>query len=125
MLCVLAIAVATWSAGFDILYALQDVVFDRANALHSIPAALGERRALGVARLLHVVSVASLAAVGVAIGGGVIYGAGVTIAAALLLYEHTLVKPDNLSKLDAAFFMMNGIISIVYFGFVVAERAVQ
>jgi 4-hydroxybenzoate polyprenyltransferase len=125
MLCALAIAVASWSAGFDILYALQDIEFDQANKLHSIPVALGERRALAVARLLHVASVASLVAVGIATGAGVLYGAGVAIAAALLLYEHTLVKPGDLSKLGAAFFTMNGIISIVYFGFVVAERVVR
>jgi 4-hydroxybenzoate polyprenyltransferase len=125
MLGALAIAVASWSAGFDILYALQDIEFDQANSLHSIPVALGERRALVVARLLHVVSVSSLVAVGIAVGAGVLYGAGVAIVAALLLYEHTLVKPGDLSKLDAAFFTMNGIISLVYFGFVVAERVVR
>jgi 4-hydroxybenzoate polyprenyltransferase len=125
MLCALAIAVATWSAGFDILYALQDIEFDKANNLYSIPVALGERRALAVARLLHSVAVMSLVAVGIAMGAGILYGIGVAIAAALLLYEHTLVKPEDLSRLDAAFFTMNGIISIVYFGFVVAERVVR
>ncbi|MGI8547263.1 MAG: UbiA-like polyprenyltransferase [Gemmatimonadaceae bacterium] len=122
MLCFLAAAVATWVAGFDILYALQDVDFDRANALHSVPVRSGEHRALTIARLMHIGTVASLTAVGFAAGAGLIYAFGVVIATALLLYEHTLVRAGDLSKLDAAFFTMNGVISIVYFVFVFAER---
>jgi 4-hydroxybenzoate polyprenyltransferase len=122
MLCALAIAVATWVAGFDILYALQDVAFDRENALHSVPVAFGEAGALAVARLLHVLTVVSLALVGVAAGAGWLYAAGVVVAAALLVYEHSLVRVGDLSRLDAAFFTMNGIISIAFFGFVLAER---
>jgi 4-hydroxybenzoate polyprenyltransferase len=122
MLGALSIAVATWVAGFDILYALQDVGFDRENALHSVPVAYGEAGALAVARALHVVTVASLAAVGLAAGAGWLYAAGVAVAAALLLYEHSLVRVGDLSRLDAAFFTMNGIISIAFFGFVLAER---
>jgi 4-hydroxybenzoate polyprenyltransferase len=125
MLCLLCVAVACWVAGFDILYALQDLEFDRGNALHSIPVWLGERRALVVARLLHSITVVSLGAVGLAVGGGAIYASGVVITAALLLYEHSLVKPGDISRLDAAFFTMNGIISILYFGFVFAERVVS
>jgi len=125
MLCLLCVAVACWVAGFDILYALQDIEFDRGNALHSIPVWWGERRALLAARALHVVTVVSLAAVGFVAGGGAIYAMGVFVAAALLLYEHSLVKPGDISRLDAAFFTMNGIISIVYFGFVFAERVVS
>ena len=122
MLCALAIAVATWVGGFDILYALQDVAFDRDNALHSVPVAYGEAGALAVARVLHIVTVASLALVGVAAGPGWLYVLGVAVAAALLLYEHSLVRVGDLSRLDAAFFTMNGIISIAFFGFVLAER---
>ena len=118
----LAVAVMTWSGGFDVLYALQDEEFDRANGLHSLPAALGVQRALGVARVLHVATVLCLALVGWATGGGVLYAAGVAVVALLLWYEHTLVKPDDLSKLDAAFFLMNGIISVTFFAFVLAER---
>jgi 4-hydroxybenzoate polyprenyltransferase len=125
MLCVLAIAVATWVAGFDILYALQDVEFDRGNALHSIPVRWGERGSLLAARVLHVLTIIALASVGLAVRGGAIYAAGVVVAAGLLLYEHTLVKPGDISRLDAAFFTMNGIISIVYFGFVFAERVLS
>ena len=125
MLCMLSIAVMSWSAGFDILYALQDLDFDLVNNLQSLPVALGERRAFIAARLLHVVAIASLIAVGIAVHAGILYSIGVSAAAVLLLYEHTLVKPGDLSKLDAAFFTMNGIISIVYFGFVLAERLVR
>lgn len=125
MLPVLAMAVMTWSGGFDILYALQDVAFDRANQLHSLPAALGAPRALNVARGLHVGTVLLLALVGLATGGGVLYAVGVAIVALLLAYEHSLVKPDDLSKLDAAFFMMNGIISITFFTFVLLERVLH
>ena len=122
MLIALASAVGTWVGGFDILYALQDVHFDREHGLHSVPAALGETAALGVARALHVVTVLALALVGVAAAAGWVYFAGVGVAAALLLYEHSLVRPGDLSRLDAAFFTMNGIISIAFFGFVLAER---
>jgi 4-hydroxybenzoate polyprenyltransferase len=122
MLAALAVAVATWSGGFDILYALQDVDFDRSAALHSLPAAIGEWNAVRVARTLHVVTIVGLVLVGVAIDAGALYGAGVAIAAALLLYEHHLIRPNDLSRLDAAFFTMNGIISVLFFVFVAAER---
>jgi 4-hydroxybenzoate polyprenyltransferase len=122
MLVLLATAVATWVGGFDILYALQDIEFDCAQGLHSLPAALGESVALNVARSLHVTTVLCLAVVGLAVGAGWIYAAGVAVAAILLLYEHSLVKPGDLSRLDAAFFTMNGVISIAFFGFVLAER---
>jgi 4-hydroxybenzoate polyprenyltransferase len=122
MLIALAIAVASWVGGFDILYALQDIDFDCAQGLHSLPAAIGERNALGVARLLHITTIVCLALVGWAVGAGWIYAAGVTIAAVLLLYEHSLVRPGDLSRLDQAFFTMNGVISIGFFGFVLAER---
>lgn len=122
MLPVFSLAVMTWVGGFDVLYALQDVAFDRANGLFSLPAALGEARALAVARVLHVGTVLLLALVGWATGGGVLFAAGVAVVAILLFYEHTLVRPDDLSKLDAAFFTMNGVISITFFLFVLAER---
>jgi 4-hydroxybenzoate polyprenyltransferase len=122
MLVALALAVTTWSGGFDVLYALQDVEFDRAHRLHSLPAVHGERGALAIARVLHVLTVVCLVLVGVAVGGGWLYWTGVVVAAALLLYEHSLVRVDDLSRLDAAFFTMNGIISIAFFAFVLAER---
>ena len=122
MLVLLASAVATWVGGFDILYALQDIDFDCAQGLHSLPASLGERNALNVARLLHICTVVALAGVGFAVNAHWIYGAGVIVATALLLYEHSLVKPGDLGRLDAAFFTMNGVISIVFFAFVLTER---
>ena len=122
MLIALAVAVATWVGGFDILYALQDVSFDRENGLYSVPSTFGESNALGIARVLHLTTVAALALAGVGAGAGLVYFLGVIVAAALLLYEHSLVKADDFSRLDAAFFTMNGVISIVFLGFVFTER---
>lgn len=119
---VLALAVASWVGGFDVFYALQDTEFDRANGLHSIPAMLGEARAIAVARVLHVVTILSLAIVGVATDSGTWYALGVVIAAVLLAWEHRLVRPADLSRLDAAFFTMNGVISIAFFACVLVER---
>lgn len=125
MLIALAVAVTTWVGGFDILYALQDVEFDRDNGLHSVPAAFGEKHALGIARVLHLTTVAALAVAGLGAGAGLLYFAGAVAAGALLLYEHSLVKPDDFSRLDAAFFTMNGVISIVFLGFVFTERLLR
>jgi 4-hydroxybenzoate polyprenyltransferase len=122
MLIALATAVATWVGGFDILYALQDVSFDRENGLYSVPSTLGEANALGIARAMHLATVLALALAGVGAGAGALYFAGVIVAAVLLLYEHSLVKVDDFSRLDAAFFTMNGVISIVFLGFVFTER---
>lgn len=118
----LAAAVMTWGGGFDVLYALQDVAFDREHGLFSVPATLGERTAIRIARALHVGTVLFLAAAAIGAARGWLFGAGVVTVAALLVYEHSLVKADDQSRLDAAFFMMNGVISIVFFGFVLAER---
>ena len=114
MLVALAGAVAMWVGGFDILYALQDVSFDRTEGLYSIPAAWGEKRALTLARILHFGTVAALAAVGYAAGAGTLYVVGVGVAALLLVYEHSLVKEDDFTRLDAAFFTMNGVISMIW-----------
>jgi 4-hydroxybenzoate polyprenyltransferase len=122
VLVVLAVAVTSWVAGFDVLYALQDIEFDRAHKLHSIPALVGEARGIVVARALHVIAVVCLALVGYGVAGGWIYFAGVLAVGVLLLYEHSLVRAGDLSKLDAAFFTMNGVISLTFFGFVLAER---
>jgi 4-hydroxybenzoate polyprenyltransferase len=125
MLIALAIAVATWVGGFDILYALQDVSFDRENGLYSVPSTFGEANALGIARALHLATIAALAIAGLGAGAGVLYFVGVLVAGLLLLYEHSLVKADDFTRLDAAFFTMNGVISIVFFGFVIAERLLR
>jgi 4-hydroxybenzoate polyprenyltransferase len=125
MLIALAIAVASWVAGFDILYALQDVSFDKENGLYSVPSTFGEANALGIARMLHFTTVVALGLAGVGAGAGAVYFAGVLVAALLLLYEHSLVKVDDFSRLDAAFFTMNGVISIVFLGFVFTERLLR
>ena len=125
MLLVLAAAVSSWVAGFDILYALQDRTFDVAQGLHSIPVAFGAARAVRMSQVLHAITVVSLAVVGWATGAGWLYALGVAVSAALLLYEHSLVKPDDLRRLDAAFFTMNGVISIAFFAFVLAERIMR
>lgn len=125
MLIALAIGVATWVAGFDIFYSLQDLPFDREQQLNSMPAALGEVRAIQVARAMHIVSVAALATVGLVIHGGAWYWLGIVVASTLLLYEHSLVAPGDLRKLDAAFFTMNGMISIAFFFFVLIDRLMR
>ena len=122
MLAALTVAVMTWSGGFDILYALPDIEFDRSQGLHSIPAAIGIERAMVVARALHVVTAVSLSAAVWAAGAGVLAWVGVAVAAAILAWEHSLVSPRDLSKLDAAFFTMNGVISMTFLAFVVLDR---
>jgi 4-hydroxybenzoate polyprenyltransferase len=126
MLIALALGVATWGGGFDVLYALQDIDFDREHRLHSLPAALGGTKALNIARGLHIGTVLCLAGVGAATfgagSGGSFYALGVAVAAGLLVYEHSLVKSHDFSRLDAAFFTMNGVISIVFFTCVLIER---
>jgi 4-hydroxybenzoate polyprenyltransferase len=118
-------AVTTWGAGFDVLYALQDVSFDRAHGLRSLPVLLGERAAIAVSRGLHLVTVVLLAAVGWAAGTRWIYAAGVAAVLALLAWEQSLVSAEDQSRLDAAFFTMNGVISMVFFAFVLAERVLS
>lgn len=125
MLPTLALAVATWVGGFDILYAMQDEGFDRENKLFSIPSTIGPQKALLISRVFHSITVLCLGIAGYAAGAGLIYLAGVIVCAVLLLYEHSLVRAGDLSRLNAAFFTMNGVISIVFFGFVFAERMVQ
>jgi 4-hydroxybenzoate polyprenyltransferase len=125
MLIALAVAVATWVGGFDILYALQDASFDRENGLYSVPSTYGEANALGIARVLHLLTIAALTVGGIGAGAGLLYFLGVVVAAALLLYEHSLVRADDFSRLDAAFFTMNGVISIVFLGFVFTERLLR
>jgi 4-hydroxybenzoate polyprenyltransferase len=117
---VLALAVLAWVAGFDVIYACQDAEFDRREGLHSLPARLGIGRALHLARALHVMAVALLALIYRLAPLHPIYLAGVALVALLLVYEHRLVRPDDLSRVDAAFFTVNGWISAGYFVFTVA-----
>jgi 4-hydroxybenzoate polyprenyltransferase len=116
---VLALAVLSWVAGFDTIYSGQDVDFDRREGLRSLPALLGIRLALTVARLLHVAAVVLLAALFVLVPLHPIYLAGVAAVAALLVYEHSLVSADDLSRVDAAFFTVNGWISVGYLVFTI------
>lgn len=120
----LVLGVATWVAGFDVLYALQDEHFDRSAGLRSIPVRLGTLGALWASALLHVCTVASLAWVGVSLGRGIPYFAGVAAVAALLAYEHWLVKPSDLSKIDKAFFDLNGYVSLAFFACVLLDHVV-
>lgn len=119
---ILGLAVLCWVTGFDILYACQDVEFDRGAGLHSIPARLGVRRALQVARLLHVAMVGCLIGLGALAGLGPIYAVGVAATTALLVWEHRLVRADDLSRIDVAFFTVNGCISLLLCAFTIAEQ---
>ena len=118
---VLGLAVVAWVAGFDIIYASQDADFDRKTGLFSIPARFGVGPALHLARVLHLLAVALMVLLAELVGLRAIYLVGVGVVAVLLLYEHRLVRADDLSQLDLAFFAMNGIVSVVYFGFTVAD----
>jgi 4-hydroxybenzoate polyprenyltransferase len=117
-----AAAVATWVAGFDIFYALPDEGFDRSQGLRSAVVRLGESRAILLAKLLHGVTIPALALYGYGMGFGPWYYAGLVVAAGILVYEHGLVRPGDLSRLDAAFFTMNGIMSMTVFGFALLDR---
>jgi len=113
----LSFAVLFWVAGFDIFYAMQDMEFDRRHALFSIPSRFGIKNSILLARLCHLITVMLLLSLIPIFNMGGLYLAGVLIAAALLIYEHLLVKPDDLSRIDMAFFNMNGYISITLFLF--------
>lgn len=117
----LTAAVTFWVAGFDILYACQDYEFDCAAGLHSIPRHIGIHGALWVARAFHVVMLLLLIALLPAFTLGKLAIAGVVAVSLLLLYEHSLVKPDDLSRLNAAFFTMNGVISVVFALFIAGD----
>ena len=117
---VLWFALMVWIAGFDLIYACQDVEFDRAEGLHSVPARFGVAAALRVAKVCHVLTVLAFAALGVVMGLGVLYWLGVAMVAGLLVYEHSLVSPTDLSRLDVAFFNVNGYIAVILFAAVLA-----
>ena len=111
---ILGLAVLFWTAGFDIIYACQDVDFDRQQKLHSIPSRWGVARALWSSRFLHVINVALLVLVGVLAPLSWPYYVGVVFVTALLLYEHSIVRADDLSRVGVAFFTLNGIVSMVF-----------
>jgi 4-hydroxybenzoate polyprenyltransferase len=110
---VLWLALTVWIAGFDIIYACQDVEIDRAQGLRSVPARFGVAAALGVARLNHVLTALALAWLGVMMGLGLFYWIGWVAVVVLLVYEHSLVSPDDLSRLNVAFFNVNGYIAVI------------
>jgi 4-hydroxybenzoate polyprenyltransferase len=115
---------ALWVAGFDVIYALLDRDFDLENRVNSLPARFGIGPALVVSRVWHALSVAFLIAFGVASGLGAVYYLGVVVVSWLLFYEQSLVRADDLSKLNVAFFTMNGVISAIFFLFVLLDRAI-
>jgi 4-hydroxybenzoate polyprenyltransferase len=117
----LGVAVACWIAGFDFFYSLFDREIDRQQGLHSVAVKFGVGGAFWGARLLHLATVSLLAAVGLGLGLGWLYWLGVAAVAALLGYEHFLVRPGDLRRLDAAFFTVNGVISVLFFLFVLVE----
>ncbi|MGB8060350.1 MAG: UbiA-like polyprenyltransferase [Candidatus Sulfotelmatobacter sp.] len=117
----LTAAVTFWVGGFDVLYACQDYDFDRQAGLHSVPRYFGIGAALWIARAFHLIMVALLVALLVVFGLGKFAVIGVLAVILLLLYEHSLVRPNDLSKLNAAFFTMNGVISVLFFLFVAAD----
>ena len=118
-------AVAVWVAGFDLFYSLFDVEIDRAQGLHSWATRWGERGVFRGARVLHLLTVWLLAAAGAGLDVGLLYWIGIAVVAGLLSYEHSLVRPGDTRRLDAAFFTMNGVISVTFFGFVLADVLVQ
>jgi len=111
----MAVAVIFWLAGFDTLYALQDIKFDKSHSLHSIPKRFGVKKALVSARIFHLITFLLLLFSGILFRLGIFYWLGMTVIAGLFIYEHSLVKEDDLSKLDMAFFNMNGYISMAVF----------
>jgi 4-hydroxybenzoate polyprenyltransferase len=115
---------AFWVAGFDVIYALLDRDFDLENQVDSLPARFGVGPALVVSRVWHASSVAFLVAFGMAAGLGVVYYLGVMVVAWLLFYEQSLVRKDDVSKLDMAFFTMNGVISLIFLAFVLLDRVI-
>lgn len=116
-----SISVICWVSGFDIIYALQDDDFDKENDLHSIPSKLGRRNALLLSSILHVISFAAVAVAGDLLDGGWLYLIGVGIFGGMLLYQHSIVKPDDLRKVNIAFMTANGIASVVFAVFVIAD----
>lgn len=121
---VLGAAVLLWVAGFDIFYALQDVEFDRTKGLHSIPVRLGVKNAILLGKLFHGGMIALLLLIPFGLPLGWLYYVGIAVISVLIAYEHQLVKPHDLSRLDAAFFNMNGYISITIFAFTLADALV-
>ena len=116
-----SLAVIFWVSGFDIIYALQDEEFDRSQNLYSLPAWLGKSKALRVSELFHVLSGACVVAAGWYKGFGWLYWAGVGVFVGMLIYQHSIVKPNDLKRVNLAFMTANGIASVVFAAFVIAD----
>ncbi len=117
----LCVAVVCWTAGFDILYSLQDLEFDRTQRLFSLPKSIGVRPALIVSSALHLLMVGILVWLGILVGCGLLFWVGVAVTAAALVYEHSLVRPGDLSRINVAFFNINGVISLTLMAMTVAD----
>ena len=120
----LGIAALFWVSGFDVLYAIADIEFDRANGLHSIPARFGVKRSLSIAKSLHLVTLVCLVAAVLTGDGGILAALGIVGVGVLFAYEHSLVKENDLSKLNMAFFTMNGIIAVVFAAFIMLDELI-
>jgi 4-hydroxybenzoate polyprenyltransferase len=114
-------AVVFWVSGFDIIFALQDVVFDQSQQLHSIPAAVGKTKALRISETLHAISASFIIAAGIYGSFNGLYWAGVACFCGMLIYQHAIVQPNNLSRVNLAFMTANGIASVVFAAFVIAD----
>ena len=119
---ILGIAVTFWVAGFDIIYACQDYDFDKKNKLHSIPAKFGIKNALLISRFFHIITIFLLILVGIVLNPSLIYWASVIFVSGMLFYEQNLVKENDLSKVNLAFFTLNGWVSVGFLGFVFMEK---
>ena len=119
---ILGIAVVFWVSGFDIIYACQDYDFDKKNNLHSIPTKFGIKNALFISRIFHVTTIALLILLGTLIQTSLVYWFCVIFVAGMLFYEQSLVKPNDLSKVNLAFFTLNGLISVGFFIFILIEK---
>lgn len=117
----LSFSVLLWVTGFDIIYALQDIEFDRQNKLKSVPVKLGIKNALILSALLHVMSAVLLVIIGMVASFGILYWIGTSAFLLLLFYQHVIVKPNNMSRINLAFFSLNGIASVIFGIFAIAE----
>lgn len=122
---ILAACVMLWAAGFDVIYSLQDVDFDRKMGLFSLPKSLGAARALFISRLMHILMIGLLVWFGMASGMGMIFFIGIGVVALFIIYEHSLVSPTDLSRVNTAFFTMNGCVSIGLFLFALVDVMVR
>ena len=120
-----SLVVLFWVSGFDIIYSLQDEEFDKEQKLHSIPVLLGKKNALNLSKVLHFLTFSSLSIAGLLGNFGLYYWIGFLIFSALLIYQHTLVKKDDLSKVNLAFFTTNGIASVIFGIFVILELLIK